>query len=88
MKKEVNPSTTKTYYIPGHPDTPVSHEFFVEFMRPYRQKRKQLERDRHYDFHQDCCSAVHRHPAWPAAEGDSIQPGDLGKTAGSCNGLH
>ena len=45
MKKEVNPSTTKTYYIPGHPETPVSHEFFVEFMRPYRQKRKQLERD-------------------------------------------
>ena len=38
--------SAKTYYLPGHPDTPVSHEFFVEFMRPYRQKRKQLERER------------------------------------------
>lgn len=40
-----NSGDTKTYYLPGHPEAPVSHEFFVEFMRPYRRKRKQLERE-------------------------------------------
>ena len=43
--KNVNPTPEKTYYIPGHPNTPVSHDFFVEFMRPYRKRRKQRERD-------------------------------------------
>ena len=43
--KNVNPTPEKTYYIPGHPNTPVFHDFFVEFMRPYRKRRKQLERD-------------------------------------------
>lgn len=42
---KANPSTTKSYYLPGDPShTPLTREEFNDIMRPFWKLRKQLQR--------------------------------------------